>query len=286
MTVLGKILTFLVLILALAQLALHVMFHVSQTNWKKGYDQLNRQYAVLQSDLDTYQKERDAAREEKDKAVQLVQADLDKVNAQLATEKKNVTDRDSQLAAQKAQLRQADAGLAGSGIDVTRRQDEVAQMESQYKVLNDRNKELVDNNNKLRDRAVAAEIEARGTKERNGVLVTQLEDMSKELIKLKNGGGASSVGGTLTAKNPPPEDVEGQVMKTDAGGLVTISRGSDDGLTKGNTLEVFRLSPPKYLGMIRLIQVAPHEAVGQFVKQPLGQVQQGDKVASKILGGG
>jgi len=286
MTVLGKILTFLVLILALAQLALHVMFHVSQTNWKKGYDQLNRQYAVLQGDLDAYQQERDKARQERDKAVADGQAEKDQLARQLADEKNAVKARDEQMAALQDQTRRSDAAVAGGTIDSSRRQDEVKQMEAQYKVLNDRNKELVDNNNKLRDRAVAAEIESRGLKERNGVLVTQMEDMSKELIKLKNGGGASGLGGTLTAKNPPPEDVEGQVMKTDASGLVTISRGSDDGLVKGNTLEVFRLSPAKYLGTIRLIQVAPHEAVGQFVKQPLGQVQQGDRVASKILGGG
>src|SRR5262249_10327003 len=54
-------------------------------------------------------------------------------------------------------------------------------------------------------------------------------------------------------KNPPAENVEGMVTKVDAQtGLVTVSVGSDDGVQKGNTLEVYRLNPAKYLGTVRI----------------------------------
>ena len=69
---------------------------------------------------------------------------------------------------------------------------------------------------------------------------------------------------------------------TAPGGPLTLSVGSDDGLLKGHTLEVFRLNPARYLGTVRVIQVAPHQAVAQPVSRPLGPIQQGDKVASKI----
>jgi hypothetical protein len=61
--------------------------------------------------------------------------------------------------------------------------------------------------------------------------------------------------------------------------------GSDDGVVKGNTLEVFRLNPAaKYLGTVRVLEAKPHEAVAQPVNRLLAPIQQGDKVASKVAG--
>jgi hypothetical protein len=82
----------------------------------------------------------------------------------------------------------------------------------------------------------------------------------------------------------PPAGVEGEVKKVE-GGLVQISVGSDAGLAKGHTLEVFRLRPaPKYLGQVRIVEVKPTEAVGKVVGRPLGEIQKGDRVASRIKG--
>jgi RNA polymerase sigma factor (sigma-70 family) len=90
-------------------------------------------------------------------------------------------------------------------------------------------------------------------------------------------------------KNPPPE-VEGQVRALDSGGqLVTLSIGSDAGLARGHTLEVFRLSPTasqnKYLGTLRIIEVQPHKAVAQPMGRLMAPLQVGDRVASRILAG-
>ncbi len=87
------------------------------------------------------------------------------------------------------------------------------------------------------------------------------------------------------AKNPPAGDVEGVVKSVEEkGGLVTVSLGSDAGVAKGNTLEVFRLNPAKYLGTLRVVQVTAHEAVAQPVGRPVAPIQAGDRVASRILG--
>jgi hypothetical protein len=87
--------------------------------------------------------------------------------------------------------------------------------------------------------------------------------------------------------NPPSEDVEGVVKAVDAkSGLVTISIGSDAGLTKGHTLEVFRLNPAKYLGTVRIIEVTPQQAVAQPGSRMSAPVQAGDKVSSRLLGPG
>lgn len=86
-------------------------------------------------------------------------------------------------------------------------------------------------------------------------------------------------------RQPPPGDLRGQIKAVDKDGLVRISLGSDAGLAEGHTLEAFRTEPkPQYLGVIQIIKVSPHEAVGKLTtprsKDP---VQAGDQVASKIL---
>jgi hypothetical protein len=87
-------------------------------------------------------------------------------------------------------------------------------------------------------------------------------------------------------KNPPVADVEGVITKVDSEtGLVVISIGSDAGLQKGHTLEVFRLKPPeaKYLGTLRLMEVRPSESVGKMEGNKEA-AQVGDRVAGKLLG--
>jgi hypothetical protein len=87
-----------------------------------------------------------------------------------------------------------------------------------------------------------------------------------------------------TAKNPPPDSVEGVIKATDPqSGYVTVSVGSDAGLRKGHTLEVYRLKPEsKYLGTIRILEVKPTEAVGKPVSRTLGPIQVGDRVAARL----
>jgi hypothetical protein len=90
--------------------------------------------------------------------------------------------------------------------------------------------------------------------------------------------------GEAAGKNPPAKDVEGVIKRVDTGsGLVTISIGSDAGLVKGNTLEVFVTAPtPKYRGTIQVLDTNHTEAVCRPVVRMLGTLQVGDRVASRL----
>ncbi|HEY7426171.1 MAG TPA: TolC family protein [Gemmataceae bacterium] len=90
-------------------------------------------------------------------------------------------------------------------------------------------------------------------------------------------------------KNPPPQAIEGTVKAVDPGGLMTISIGSDSGLTKGHTLELFRLNPAaptqsRYLGTVRILEVGPKESVVQPVGRLAAPPRVGDQATSHILG--
>src|SRR5262249_8811794 len=76
--------------------------------------------------------------------------------------------------------------------------------------------------------------------------------------------------------------VRGEVRRVE-GKLVTLSVGSDTGLARGHTLEVFRLgAAPRYIGRVRIVEVEPKQAVGQVTGRLAVAIQVGDKVASRI----
>ncbi len=132
----------------------------------------------------------------------------------------------------------------------------------------------------------------------NKVLATrldQLEKMLRELTKKVAELEAAPPGAVKPPKNkgnPPPVKVNGLIEKVSAANNVTLARinlGSDAGLQVGHTLEVFRKTPaPKYLGMIRIVEVTATSAVGQLVPSPGGaavELKAGDQVTSQILPG-
>jgi hypothetical protein len=95
---------------------------------------------------------------------------------------------------------------------------------------------------------------------------------------------ASSTPDQSAERRRPPENLEGTIKATDRqSGTVTVSIGSDAGLRKGHTLEVYRLKPnPTYLGTIQILDVRPTEAVA---KPPTGSragIEVGDQVTSSI----
>ncbi len=77
---------------------------------------------------------------------------------------------------------------------------------------------------------------------------------------------------------------EGSVTVVDPNtGTVTISIGSNAGLTKGDTCEVYRLKPePKYLGTIEILAAKPSEAAAKPTTSARGTIQVGDRVTRNI----
>ena len=92
------------------------------------------------------------------------------------------------------------------------------------------------------------------------------------------------------AKDEPPPLVRGVVYNTKTpqrtGGneLVEISIGSDDGLSLGNKLDIYRTTNGgQYLGQMQLVYVQADRAVGKVIqKSKNGIIQRGDYVTTKL----
>ena len=185
-------------------------------------------------------------------------------------------------------LNEKDIVLQTSVAESSRRQEQNAQMSEILKAEVKRNADISKDLEQTRAKEISERISAQTFKSTNERLEVQLREMAKDMERAKTGGTSALAQVNKASKNPPPDNIEGMVKVADASGLIKISIGSDAGLTKGHTLEVFRLSAvatqSKYLGTVRILEVTPNEAVAQPVKPLSDKPIAGDRVASRILG--
>ena len=266
MTAVGKIFVFLVLIFSLLQGGLVIMLYTARTPWAAYASELLKQNQVSRANADQFKAEAEKKETEKVAAVAAKDKEITKLQEELKAKADQLADlraTEKKWDTEKTTIRETEKALQS---DVKRRQDETEQLGMTLKTQLDKNKELVDQNNTLRQEKTTADIKANAFKVRNDEMVAKLEDMAREIARAKSPLAAGPGGKAGTGKNPPPENVEGLIRQSDPSGLVKITIGSDAGLVKGNTLEVFRLSTiadqSKYLGTIKIIDVSADRSGG------------------------
>jgi len=307
MTAVGKILVFLNLVFSFVVGALAVMDYTARTHWATNYKKLEDNFKVSEASKGVYKGEADKLTKERDEYNQALYREGkkelmlkdEKDTARAATEaiallrsrtqeveklRKDIKDRDTELVRANAQVKEFQAATTVAQTDAKRRQADVEKLRETLNAETTRITKLVADMNTMRDQRVAAEIKSKSVQDVNNRLETQLQDMARDLVRLRSSGGRTAGTSTVSRRvNPPNEDVEGLVKRAE-GNLVTLSIGSDAGLTKGNTLEVFRFGTnPRYIGRVKIVEVSATTAVGQVQGRVTSPIQAGDTVASNIM---
>jgi len=288
MTVLGKILAVLNLVLSLAVGALIVFTYVARTNWHAAYDKMKAQAEISKADATTYREEMERAKGDKAKS----DDQLAKLTISSGKEKEALN---GQLSALGDKLKQAGeenskhvAAQNAAAEELKRFTKEVDYLKTLVATRNTQLSKWQKQVNDMRDAMVEAQINYNAEHERNERLLQENERIAKDNQRIRQVGATGTLRAEAPKRNPPAEDIKGRVTSTDSSnGLITISVGSDAGLSKGNTLEVYRLRPtPMYLGTIQILEVRPNQAVGRPVERLRGTIQAGDEVSSNILSRG
>jgi hypothetical protein len=274
MTLLGKIFTVLILVMSVAFSVLAVLTFATHRNWQQTAqnlktqneqkDALIRQHQaqieVLTGELATEKAARVAALATLQGRNQLFRDDLEQLAQELQT-------KTSALTAQTVAASTAEQTLADITAEVQKLREEirVAQLDRDQQFSR-----AVD----LTDKLNAAEALRSTLEEKNSQLLEQYARLDRV---------ATAMGFTPDTPHehiPPP--VDGRVLKVrEATGLVEISLGSDDGLKRGHTLEVYRGN--RYLGRIIIRELDPDRAVGQIDKRmQQSRIQEGDVVTTKL----
>jgi hypothetical protein len=289
MTTVGKILVFLNLIFSLVVGGFVAFAYVARTNWVAEFKKLEAANQVLTADARTYQSELQKATQDADARVAKKDAELKSAQQDLDAANRVVAQVRDELGKMNSRNQHETALSTISNTEVQKRQEDVSQLRDTLRKERDTNNALSKVNAELKDQATVAQIERRSVQDQNNRLEKQVQQMARDMARQRANGGASTMA-RAGGKNPPSENVEGLVKNTDSSGLMTLTIGSDAGLSKGHTLELFRLNPTspsqsKYLGTVRILEAEAHQAVAQPVGRLLSPPQRGDRVASRILGG-
>ena len=289
MTTVGKILVFLNLIFSLVVGGFVAFAYVARTNWVAEYKKLDDANRVLAADARAYQSELQKATQDADARVAKKDAELKNAQQDLDAANRVVAQLRDELGKMNSRNQHETALSTISNTEVQKRQEDVAQLRDTLRKERDANNALSKLNAELKDQATVAQIERRSVQDQNNRLEKQVQQMARDMARMRANGGSTTMA-RAGGKNPPSENVEGLVKTTDSSGLMTLTIGSDAGLARGHTLELFRLNPTtpsqsRYLGTVRILEAEAHQAVAQPVGRLSSPPQRGDRVASRILGG-
>ena len=290
MTAVGKILVFLNLVFSLVVGGFVVFTYIARTHWVEEYNKLKGQNTVLVASEQTYRSEAVKTREEADAQIAKIKAELNNAQKDLKTANDANTQIRDELSKERTKSGHDNTLATVYTTEVERRQEDVGKLRAKQVESDNKYNELVNKNAELVAETTVAQIERRATQDLANRVEKELQRLQKEMIRMRANGGAIATA-RADGKNPPPDPVEGLVKNTDPSGLMTLTIGSDAGLAKGHTLELFRLNPAmptqsKYLGTVRILEADAHQAVAQPISRLKGAPQAGDRVASQILSGG
>lgn len=273
MSLLGKIFTVCILLASFFLMIVAMFVYATHKNWSAAYTTVNTKLATatstnaaLESKYQNQISQLTAEREASQQEVRKLESELQAVSQQNSTTQREV----DQLRAE----RRAAEGL-------------VAATEENNKSLTAENVGLrasVAENQQARDEAFAKTLDATTQLHVAAGELQTLRERSAQLVKQ-----LAQYVSSLREHNIDPEadvvvQARGKVVgsRRGAGGqLIEISLGYDDGIRKGQSVEVFR--GERYLGRAEILQADPDRSVGRVLREfQQGQIQEQDDVATKL----
>ncbi len=283
MNLVGKIFIVLICVMSLFFMGLTVAVYATHQNWKEAVE---NPAATADKPLGLrpqVERQKERNQELKDK--------LDKLAAELATERAAKLQRLSQLEIendalerQREQQQQDLAKLvqerdeALAAMKVT--QEAEAALRQEVEGLRKENLDIQKERNQKADEAIRLTDDLHELRNQYQTLRGQLATLTADLTNYK------LVWDKLGLKDPEYYEgaapvVDGVVLAVGAGGLIEISIGSDEGLTKGHRLEVYRKDD--YLGRVEVTETAVDKSVckvlPEFRQRP---IQRDDRVTTKL----
>jgi hypothetical protein len=280
MTFVGKILVILIMAMSLVFLGVSTVVFTTATNWKEETAKQKKVADDLKTQLTT------AKATQADAEAKLTQAQQEHAAATQNLEKQIAALRDDNVKAQ-AGITAAQTALTDAETNARLALEETQAKTADVKTLRDQVSAVTDQANKFKIHQTELNNEILTLKrqleaaERNA---KQLRETSWKFAKLLRDKGFSTDISRVDAIEPPP-DVEGIVLKVDEKNRrVEISIGSDDGLSVGQELYLYRTDPPEFLGKVKITVVDPDQAVATVIGNTVNgkKIKEGDNVASTI----
>ncbi|MBI2478248.1 MAG: hypothetical protein HYV60_06280 [Planctomycetia bacterium] len=274
MTLVGKILTVLILIMSIAFMMIAVTVFATHRSWR---DRAIAHKATIEELRVTNDRLRAEASRADDRlaieqaarrfALAALQSRLEALAQQLASNYDQLTKKQQENDLITATLSQNTANLEALGKEVVGLRDEIrsAQRDRDEKFAN----------------VVALTDSISGLQGSVSTFREQELQLRDQVSRMKLVMDAYDLNEYTPVVDIPPR-VDGIVTNVGEKSLIEVSIGSDDGLRTGHTLEVFRNNA--YLGRVKVTQLEPDRAVCQIIPEyRKGIIKRGDRVATKLI---
>lgn len=281
MTLVGKILTFLIFIMSMVFMTFTLATYAAHRNWRNEVEGPSG----LRAKFDNAKRQWEDSNQEKEELALKLERERASRRETLATKEsrnkllaERLTEAEGKYGNMIAEHRKniETANMAQAEMD--RMKTELAKVRTHLQdTLSDRNSQLLtatETRDNLQETIGKLSLAEKSINELQNSL-------SEEILKvgqMETGIGGGTINGVATL------DLDGQVtsVRNDTD-LVIVSLGSDEGLSQGDTLEVWR-SNGAYIGRLVVVETKTDTAVARIVPEYLqGRIRQGDTVGTKLL---
>lgn len=255
MTALGKILVFVVLLLALVWNALVVNAYVTRMNWKKELDSTQANLVKASEAANVERTRADRSREAADAMILQLRDEITRLKKSESALNEAVKDAETKAAAfqQVEAATQTRDTTAKANETKTQNQVDVLQKELD-KSEKEKNDALIAEQ-KAKNDALQSKIDAESARRR-------ADELEARLLVLRDPN--RGAGGVGSIKPQADKDFRAQVKAVN-GNDVTINLGSNAKVQKGMVLSIARYEPKgKFVGTLTITSVDPFYATGRF----------------------
>lgn len=276
---LGKVFVVLILIMSLVFMGLAMAVYATHKNWKEVIEGTNG----LKAQLDRAKQENTELKALHNRKEEELTAEKEAAEQQvrkLETERVSLADRNVQIQTELDQLKQerrdATAAVAATQANNDRLAAEATGLRQQIRTEQQARDRDFQTTLTATEQLHQVTGEYESARERSEQLTKQVAGMTT--VMRENGLDPAT---DPNAVVPAVDGVVSQIRRSGGSQLVEVTIGADDGLKKGNTVEVFRGS--KYLGRLEILQTSPDKSVGRMDRRfQQGQIQEGDRVATRL----
>jgi hypothetical protein len=290
MSFVGKVLVVVQVVLSVCFMGFAGAVFTAQHNWravsikqKENVANLQKNMTGLESEFSNYKTETTQKMNDALSAAQTAKAANDALQAQNKSYQ-------NQLETVRAERDTSVAQAETTGEEAKFRRQESDRQRVVNKTLHDTVNDLRAKIKNLEDTIFTQSIREKNLVAKHNKVLDELQYLNKIVANL----GVDPKDPAIAGMQSPPPAVEGLIINTkkdkqNGTKFVEVSLGSDDGLSKGHQLYVYRFGTkengnrPKYLGKIELVYVDPDKAVGTVIDAAKnGVIEKGDHVNSKL----
>jgi hypothetical protein len=255
MTALGKVLVFVVLLLALVWNALVVNAYTTRVNWKGELEKTKEKLAQATDAANAERRRADESRAAADAVLAQLRKQVGDLTTSKETLEKTLDETQKKLAIIQKTEEETQKRDAVANTNTLKTQKIVEMLQKQLDSSEKEKNDAVIRAQKMTNDALQARINERSEKRR-------ADELEGKLLKANDPN--RGTGGVGATRPQVDRDFKATVTSVE-GETVIINLGANARLQKGSVLQLSRTKPdPKFVGTLTITSVDPFYAVGRF----------------------